>query len=146
MTIQNTFAPFTDESHNQRIATAMSDLVLADETFQNWLGSRFLLMPDPLMEPEEIPPYGVVGVVDEILELGIGKDEMRCNLEVMFVYEEFRDRITPGTSTAYSLIWHTARLFGQNINNRALQVPRYNSQTLVDDLIEFRIVDYGFRL
>ena len=127
--VRNTFAAFNPvRSHNKRIAAAVQDTILGDEIFRAWQKNRCHLGPDPLMETDDALPNTMVAIVDELLQLlGSRKNEMLCSLEILFTYEEFRDRIEPDEGSAMDLIWHTGRLLSITPQVRALQVPRYDN-------------------
>ena len=121
-------------SHGERIAIAVQDLVLADDTLTAWASDRVYRVPDARLWPDKVRPMITVGpdLAESPLRLQ-GEATVALSLLITLFYDEPRTILDPDDKGPESLLHHVWWLLVSSPESRALQVDRFGQRPLVQE-------------
>lgn len=121
-------------SHSERIAVAVQDLLLADDTLTAWNDGRIYRVPDARLWPDKVRPMITVGpdLAESPLRLQ-GESDVALSLLITLFYDEPRVVLEPDDKGAESLVHHIWWVLVSTPEHRALQVARFGDRPLVQE-------------
>lgn len=121
-------------SHGERIAIAVQDILLADDTLAAWASDRIYRVPDARLWPDKVRPMITVGpdLAESPLHLQ-GETAVSLVLLITLFYDEPRTILDPDEKGPESLLHHIWWLLVSTPPTRALKVDRFGHRPLVQE-------------